>query len=521
MMDLCRLTSAAVDQPDDIKMVEIDFQALCRVCGALGENLTSVFGKRAADRLRERITRYLQIEIRSEDCLPTKICDGCRETLDQFHELYDKCHRTDEKFRSMMSSAEELKEATEQQQQLLQPQPSSPDGKQKKGARNSKVDSVIDTDMKSLEPEEQDEESGKPRKVPGESAKKNTKEIKQKEGEENLEASPETKGRRMTRSSKTAPTPQAISTAAFSCTFCKTNGTINCRNTFADKAGLVDHLKDQHSDQIFHCEQCDNYLDRNILIQHMTMHALSLFSQPNSESQPIATEDEDDQEQQTSGVDLEEGEGSQQTAEGKSGGGTEIANKENDEKSPEPTTTQPTEAKTGDVRKLYCYICEKTLANRSAYSYHINQVHLNIKNFSCSYCSKKFGNQRLLNNHVAGVHSRDRNFTCTTCSKGFKTNVALYNHQRIHDDGAVKFECTFCDKKFRYRNHLTSHQLVHMNERNFPCNQCDKKFNNPECLQKHKLTHVETLPYQCPLCGFSTKQKRYLVMHAKRIHMVR
>lgn len=324
----------------------------------------------------------------------------------------------------------------------------------------------------------------------------------------------------MTRSSKTAPAPQAISTAAFSCTFCKTNGTIKS-NTFADKAGLVDHLKDQHSDQIFHCEQCDNYLDRNILIQHMTMHALSLFSQPNSESQPIATEDEDDQEQQTSGVDLEEGEGSQQTAEGKSGGGTEIANKENDDKSPETTTTQPTEAKTGDVRKLYCYICEKTLANRSAYSYHINQVHLNIKNFSCSYCSKKFGNQRLLNNHVAGVHSRDRNFTCTTCSKGFKTNVALYNHQRIHDDGAVKFECTFCDKKFRYRNHLTSHQLVHMNERNFPCNQCDKKFNNPECLQKHKLTHVETLPYQCPLCGFSTKQKRYLVMHAKRIHMVR
>ncbi|XP_058812357.1 gastrula zinc finger protein XlCGF57.1-like isoform X1 [Topomyia yanbarensis] len=458
MMDICRLVS---DQPDDsLKMVEIDFQALCRICGALGENLTSVFGKRAADRLRERIGKYLQIEILAEDCLPTKVCDDCRETLDRFHELFEKCHRTDEKFRTMLSSAEELKEieedakvvsagATEDEDDM--PNDEAPLGLQRKDDRQ---DDLFDK-----------------------------------------------KGKRLTRSSK-----------AFTCSFCKSNGTIKA-NTFASKSNLVDHLKDQHSEQIFHCEQCDNYLDRNVLIQHMTMHALSLFSQSGAnESQP---EDEDDQEQQTSGVDLEEGEGSQQTAEGKSGEGTEVGNKENDGKS-----SPPPEVK-ADVRKLYCYICEKTLANRSAYSYHINQVHLNIKNFTCTYCSKKFGNQRLLNNHVAGVHSRDRNFTCPTCSKRFKTNVALYNHQRIHDDSAVKFSCTFCDKKFRYRNHLTSHQLVHMNERNFPCTQCDKKFNNPECLQKHKLTHVETLPYQCPLCGFSTKQKRYLVMHAKRIHMVR
>ncbi|XP_058464819.1 zinc finger protein 567-like isoform X2 [Malaya genurostris] len=111
MMDICRLVS---DQPDDnLKMVEIDFQALCRICGALGENLTSVFGKRAADRLRERIGKYLQIDILSEDCLPTKVCDDCRETLDRFHELYEKCHRTEEKFRTMLSAAEELKEIEE------------------------------------------------------------------------------------------------------------------------------------------------------------------------------------------------------------------------------------------------------------------------------------------------------------------------------------------------------------------------------------------------------------------------
>lgn len=462
-MDISPMNS---DQPEEnIKMVEIDFQALCRVCGALGENLTSVFGKRAADRLRERIGKHLNIDILAEDCLPTKICDYCRETLDQFHELYEKCQQTKEKFRTMIVAADEQKKSNDS------------------ALKNATIDK-----RKSPEAEV------------ATTPNKKIKCMKKHEKREDPQDEVEKKGKRLTRSSK-----------AFTCSFCKTNGTIKM-NTFLTKEGLVDHLKDQHSELIFHCEQCDNYLDRNLLIQHMTMHALSMFSQTGqNESQ---AEDDDDQEQQTSGVDLEEGEGSQETIEGKSGEGTELGNKENDDKSP------PAEAKT-DSRKLYCYICEKTLANRSAYSYHINQVHLNIKNFTCTYCNKKFGNQRLLNNHVAGVHLRERNFTCTTCLKRFKTNVALYNHQRIHDDAAVKFSCRFCDKKFRYRNHLTSHQLVHMNERNFPCNQCDKKFNNPECLQKHKLTHVETLPYQCPLCGFSTKQKRYLVMHAKRIHMVR
>ncbi|XP_055614572.1 zinc finger protein 84-like isoform X1 [Uranotaenia lowii] len=496
-MDICRLASD--DHPDSMKMVEIDFQALCRICGALGENLTSVFGKRAADRLRERIEKHLLVQIRSDDCLPSKICDGCRETLDRFHELFEKCHRTEENFRSMLA-AEAEGDAV--------PVPAAngeplPDEALLHTSRPTTM--VMDVSDAKQAPEEKPKEA---EEVPRADETKSCEMI-QKNAEEKQS------NKRVSRSSR----------SSFTCSFCKTNGSIKM-NTFADKEGLVDHLKDQHADQIFHCEQCDNYLDRNILIQHMTMHALSMFTggdqsvtaAPGEEESP-EPEDEDGQKPQTSGMDLEEGEGSQETVEGKSGDGTEAANRENGNKSPPSEAVEP---KPGEGRKLYCYICEKTLANRSAYSYHINQVHLNIKNFSCTYCNKKFGNQRLLNNHVAGVHSRERNFTCDTCSKRFKTNVALYNHQRTHDDSAAaKFSCTFCDKKFRFRNHLTSHQLVHMNERNFPCNQCDKKFNNPECLQKHKLTHVETLPYQCPLCGFSTKQKRYLVMHAKRIHMVR
>uniref|UniRef100_A0A182SA62 C2H2-type domain-containing protein n=1 Tax=Anopheles maculatus TaxID=74869 RepID=A0A182SA62_9DIPT len=306
------------------------------------------------------------------------------------------------------------------------------------------------------------------------------------------------------------------------CTFCRTDaGSANGSTLFESQTALVDHLKDQHWEQIFHCEQCDNYLDRAILIEHMTMHALSLL-QPVSVTE--GTEQEPESMASGSGMgedepegELEEAEGSQQTTEVKSGEGS--TNKENDEKDLAAAAT-PDAMKTVEGRKLYCYICEKTLGNRSAYSYHVNQVHLNIKKFDCTFCEKKFGNRRLLNNHIANLHSRERNFGCTVCDKRFKTNVALYNHMRVHDD-KLQFSCRFCDKKFRFRNHLVSHELVHLDERNYSCSQCDKKFNTNECLQKHKLTHVTTEPYQCPLCGFSTKQKRYLVLHAKRIHMVR
>uniref|UniRef100_A0A182LTI1 Protein krueppel n=1 Tax=Anopheles culicifacies TaxID=139723 RepID=A0A182LTI1_9DIPT len=460
----------------DSRVALIDLKKICRICGKSDETLTSVHSRYQND-LRGKIAKYLNVDIEENGTLPTKICFCCKDIITKWHDLYEKCRVMEERFDSILKSREEqlqteqLANGTREERNEKNSPPASA------VERGERLNSVIDM-------------------VPQETAT----------------ASPDQESKKSQKS--------AAKTKSITCAFCRTDGTANGNIRYDSQTALVDHMKDQHWEQIFHCEQCDNYLDRDILIEHMTMHALSLL-QPASVTE--GTEQEPESMASGSGMgddepegELEEAEGSQPTTEVKSGEGS--TNKENDEK--DLAAAAPDAMKAVEGRKLYCYICEKTLGNRSAYSYHVNQVHLNIKKFDCTFCEKKFGNRRLLNNHIANLHSRERNFGCTVCDKRFKTNVALYNHMRVHDD-KLQFSCRFCDKKFRFRNHLVSHELVHLDERNYSCSQCDKKFNTNECLQKHKQTHVTTEPYQCPLCGFSTKQKRYLVLHAKRIHMVR
>ncbi|XP_050069768.1 zinc finger protein 26-like [Anopheles maculipalpis] len=480
-MDIARKSapSTATTTATESRAALIDFKKICRICGKTDETLTSVHSRYQND-LRGKIAKYLNVDIEENGTLPTKICFCCKDIITKWHDLFEKCRVMEERFESILKSCEE-----QRQTELL---------------TNGTHDEPTDTNN----------HSAKEGVEPGGDGLESVASIAPQQSAA-LQHDQESK-----KSQKSSSKGRTIT-----CTFCRTNGgTANGNTRFDSQTALVDHLKDQHWEQIFHCEQCDNYLDRDILIEHMTMHALSLL-QPMSVTE--GTEQEPESMASGSGVgeeepegELEEAEGSQQTTEIKSGEGS--TNKENDEK--DLPAAAPEAIKTVEGRKLYCYICEKTLGNRSAYSYHVNQVHLNIKKFDCTFCEKKFGNRRLLNNHIANLHSRERNFGCTVCDKRFKTNVALYNHMRVHDD-KLQFSCRFCDKKFRFRNHLVSHELVHLDERNYSCSQCDKKFNTNECLQKHKLTHVTTEPYQCPLCGFSTKQKRYLVLHAKRIHMVR
>uniref|UniRef100_A0A8D8NUL5 Zinc finger protein 416 n=3 Tax=Culex pipiens TaxID=7175 RepID=A0A8D8NUL5_CULPI len=470
MMDLCRLTSAAVDQPDDIKMVEIDFQALCRVCGALGENLTSVFGKRAADRLRERITRYLQIEIRSEDCLPTKICDGCRETLDQFHELYDKCHRTDEKFRSMMNSAEELKEATEQQQQL---QPSSPEGKQrqqqKKEARNSKVDSVIDADMKSLEPEEEEEESGRPRKVPGESAKKNTKEIKRKAEEEDQEASPETKGDYHLR--------HAIRVVGYS----------------EHQAGM---LKDESAE-----ESEEMYSDYQFIDAEEEEEAYDDGAVSSLGRAPTMSLNRDIVE--AARVIEEDGSISYECAEC----GKRIRS---------PHTYQAHLRIHNGERPFQCSQCPRTFRISQGLVRHVREVHERRRTYACEICGDRFGNKRNLDQH-RNRHTNERPYRCETCGSSYNQKAALLIHSRVH--GAERnFVCGVCSRGFHTRTKLQLHESTHSDERPFGCDQCELRFRNTHDLRRHSKNHSADKQFQCGLCAGLFKQKRYLLKHLKTQH---
>lgn len=254
---------------------------------------------------------------------------------------------------------------------------------------------------------------------------------------------------------------------------------------------LNEHYRAEHFDSVFHCEMCDNFLDRNDLMPHMVQHALESAVQ---QSVDVPSSKEQNSVQDTSS--------------------SSVAIMQPPTSLPPPAAQKP---KTGKENQLYCTVCQKHFNTRSGYAYHINQLHSKIKNYSCSFCDKKFGMKRILDNHIRNIHSSEKTFQCMKCFKYFKTDAALYNHEIIHKQS--NYVCELCNKKFHYKHNLEVHRLLHSNDRKYSCNHCSSTFKTRNYLAKHLKGHFsDTKNFSCSYCDFKTTQKRYLSEHVKRKH---
>lgn len=261
---------------------------------------------------------------------------------------------------------------------------------------------------------------------------------------------------------------------------------------------LNDHYRQEHFESVFHCEMCDNYLDRNDLMTHMISHALESASDSFRIDEPAQAA--------TSGP--------AQTSQ-MNGVSSSTVPSQDVTTAPAPTKTPAKQP--GKENQLYCSVCQKHFNTRSGFAYHINQHHSKIKNYSCSFCEKKFGMKRILDNHIRNIHSSEKTFQCMKCFKYFKTDAALYNHEIIHKQS--NYVCDLCDKKFHYKHNLEVHRLLHSNDRKYSCNHCSSTFKTRNYLAKHLKGHFsETKSFLCSYCDFKTTQKRYLSEHVKRKH---
>lgn len=258
---------------------------------------------------------------------------------------------------------------------------------------------------------------------------------------------------------------------------------------------LNDHYRQDHFESVFHCEMCDNYLDRNDLMTHMISHALESASDSIKIEQPTPMTTSGPDKGQINGVSSSSVPSQPVTIAGPA----------------KPAKQQ------GKENQLYCTVCQKHFNTRSGFAYHINQHHSKIKNYSCSFCDKKFGMKRILDNHIRNIHSSEKTFQCMKCFKYFKTDAALYNHEIIHKQS--NYLCELCDKKFHYKHNLEVHRLLHSNDRKYSCNHCSSTFKTRNYLAKHLKGHFsETKSFLCSYCDFKTTQKRYLSEHVKRKH---
>lgn len=127
----------------------------------------------------------------------------------------------------------------------------------------------------------------------------------------------------------------------YNCEFC-----VDVVPPIATLSELNEHLKSAHIDLVFHCETCDNFIDRNSLIEHMMQH---LRDQVIEEEVP---QEDNESNKMDEEVPQENNESKEK-------------NEESDDTSPKTRRNLLKEASGSNVKYLKkCHYCPKLFSNR-------------------------------------------------------------------------------------------------------------------------------------------------------------
>ncbi|XP_053613547.1 zinc finger protein 16-like isoform X1 [Plodia interpunctella] len=340
-----------------------------------------------------------------------------------------------------------------------------------------------------------------------------------------------------------------------------------------------DHLVDAHSELLFHCQECDTYVDRKDFILHMSLHCVQ-YTNDNQEAEtkkviqksenkrprkPRKKPDVKDENENTKAAkkkttcikaeveakadnaintekeksvnDLEENDFSDHSdadfgfgplpesvfdaiEDSQDNNAEEYSRLEShsSEDADNPSTSeQPAPENTVASQKKVrtCPICSKTYTASSSYFYHMKYYHRQSKEHACDVCGRKFGTRGSLAQH-ASIHTGECDFECTKCGKKFRSKASLYIHSQTHiPNGGSK--CGICGRTFRWRAALQRHAARHGAARAHACAQCGRAFAVRCDLVRHARTH-ERGHFSCDKCKATFAQPRYLRVHLRRKH---
>jgi hypothetical protein len=325
-------------------------------------------------------------------------------------------------------------------------------------------------------------------------------------------------------------------TQVFNCDFCSQQPPLS---TLSE---LNEHLKSAHIDLVFHCETCDNFIDRNSLIEHMMQHLKEIKdnTQNNTTALPSANENnpekgvtvisrnvDDSQNDENSGKNNADEQQIlpvvENVIEEKNQNVAMMSDDDEDEANiPKKDKSNLLKEAGSNVKFLKkCHYCPKLFSNRSGRLYHQEQAHFNRRRFLCDQCESSFGLKQTLMNHIRNKHSNNvRSFHCDLCDKTYKTKSALHNHKVYHSKDEPRYSCNYCTKKFHFNFLLQQHETIHLGlAKSYDCDVCKKSFNTRNKLTKHRGIHDDN-QFACQKdgCNFKGNLKRYLIAHMKRMH---
>ena len=190
---------------------------------------------------------------------------------------------------------------------------------------------------------------------------------------------------------------------------------------------------------------------------------------------------------------------------------------------------------------VICEQCGRKFPKPCKLKYHIDVVHLKLRNFKCEYCEESCANVTALKYHIIRKHSDDRDYACEDCDRTFKTQSGLDQHYQTHDKGKI-FTCLECGmelkKRTSYQYHLKKHEKVldticaicgkqfsdylkmkehtynmHRKNPQIPCAFCNKKYYMQVSLDRHLANHAV---FSCDLCGQKFLRRSDVTKHIQQ-----
>lgn len=223
-----------------------------------------------------------------------------------------------------------------------------------------------------------------------------------------------------------------------------------CQKIFADRKGLLAHIKRKHGTEEDKKYQCDYCKKRFVTFEPLKQHLLSHLS-------------EETREQMRTHLCNECGQTFMQ-------------------KHILQSHIKYVHLKQGFI----CDLCARHFKSRFDYELHRRNAHgeAGPSREQCPICNQWYSNEKAVREHIRYLHERTQKIPCKICGEELSSKPSLRSHMKMKHETKM-YRCNFCDKALPTAIRLKEHEAMHTGISLYDCMYCTKEFNMKSNMYKH------------------------------------
>jgi len=174
-------------------------------------------------------------------------------------------------------------------------------------------------------------------------------------------------------------------------------------------------------------------------------------------------------------------------------------------------------------KKYQCEQCSYATKSRGHIKRHRKTVHRLDPYFYCDHCSYKSERKGNIASHMRHKHL-PKHIKCEYENCKYATNdpkLIQIHIDQVHLE-IKNFNCDHCEFRCARKDNLTSHMKHNHLPRNLKCEFKDCLFatNIPREIQRHvDQVHLQIKPFSCDLCNYTAARRDNLASHQSRVHL--